>query len=660
MIKKISFLIIFFFIIFFGKNIYASTLTITSPNAGDVFQVGDNLVINWVQEGLSSVRLSLLENNSSTSRFIESIYVEESDPGTYEWVIPGEINIQGDFKVSAITYPIDPVESNGSFFSGVFTINSNIVVSNVQFGDNTKTYVPISFDLNKEIPVYVIYKFLDASDDINNYIIDGKLEEQENYYSDWTNHKDLNLYGAIEGNNPMVYFQVKDYYGGLSDVYNSSLTPPTEDIIISDIDISDVTINSAVLSWKTSSPASYRVKLAGGSSDAEFNVHAESSVELTNHRVELKNLTENTRYYVTIEAIVGGFSNYAGGSSWMNQIPFTTLKDDSNANQPIDEYSDLFQVPENILPTERGDDYLYIKWQVANSTTGGDNIYFYKDSGVYYATSVDCIKDLSCASVKRGDVGGLYYWDVKIEGLKPGTVYYYKFYADGKVGSSMMEASTTGTVSSNPSPTPQPAPQPTPSIIPQPTPQNKINIIIKNRLMHQRLKGKIMLKVEDSGKAYYVHPQKETMHYLGRPADAFQVMREQGVGITTKDLEKIPVGLDNLSGADTDNDGLSDLFEDAIATDKNNPDTDGDGYNDKQELTDNYNPKGGGVLSHDLNFTTTHKGKIFLQVEGKGEAWYINPNNGKRYFLGRPADAFNVMRQLSLGISNNDFSTMAE
>lgn len=52
------------------------------------------------------------------------------------------------------------------------------------------------------------------------------------------------------------------------------------------------------------------------------------------------------------------------------------------------------------------------------------------------------------------------------------------------------------------------------------------------------------------------------------------------------------------------------------------------------------------------------KGKILLQVQDKGQAWYVNPVNGKRYSLGRPQDAFNVMRRLALGVSNPDFSAI--
>lgn len=187
-------------------------------------------------------------------------------------------------------------------------------------------------------------------------------------------------------------------------------------------------------------------------------------------------------------------------------------------------------------------------------------------------------------------------------------------------------------------------------------PTSNLQIISLTNAFSKKLIGKILLKVESKGEAWYLSSKDNKAYYLGRPNDAFQVMREQGVGISNANLNKIPVGTENMSGTDTDGDGLSDIFEDAIGTNKDKKDTDGDGYEDKIELDNGYSPSAKNIkLSTDKKFSDSQKGKIFLQVEGKGEAWYINPSDGKRYFLGRPSDAYNLMRNLGIGISNNDF-----
>lgn len=175
-----------------------------------------------------------------------------------------------------------------------------------------------------------------------------------------------------------------------------------------------------------------------------------------------------------------------------------------------------------------------------------------------------------------------------------------------------------------------------------------------------RLKGRILLQVESKGEAWYVSPADGKRYGMGRPNDAFALMRQLGIGISNDNLKKIPVGDENLSGQDSDTDGLSDMVEDSLGTDKNSKDSDGDSFKDKSELLNGYNPKGAGKILTDGVFAKKQGGKILLQVEGKGEAWYVNPADNKRYFLGRPSDAFNLMRKLGLGVSNGDLNKIAE
>lgn len=177
--------------------------------------------------------------------------------------------------------------------------------------------------------------------------------------------------------------------------------------------------------------------------------------------------------------------------------------------------------------------------------------------------------------------------------------------------------------------------------------------------MAQRMSGKILLQVEDNGEAWYVYPGDWHRYYLGRPADAFDIMRDLGYGITNADLQKIPVAASNLNTGfiDADNDGLSSMVEASFGTSDFMTDTDGDGYNDYEEIFFGYSPTSSSrTVLTDTNFARQHQGKIFLQVESHGEAWYVDTIAYNRHYLGRPADALNIMRNLGLGITNADLA----
>ncbi|MBU1684463.1 S8 family serine peptidase, partial [Patescibacteria group bacterium] len=122
-------------------------------------------------------------------------------------------------------------------------------------------------------------------------------------------------------------------------------------------------------------------------------------------------------------------------------------------------------------------------------------------------------------------------------------------------------------------------------------------LIIKiDKNLSKRVSGNILLQVEQNGEGWYVYPDNKKKYYLGRPADAFSIMRNLGLGIKHSELDNY----------------LNSKFPSRLA------------------------------------------GKIMLDVEQNGEAYYINPNNLKGHYLNRPADAFRIMRELGLGITNSD------
>ncbi len=174
----------------------------------------------------------------------------------------------------------------------------------------------------------------------------------------------------------------------------------------------------------------------------------------------------------------------------------------------------------------------------------------------------------------------------------------------------------------------------------------------------EKLAGRILLQVDNNGEAWYVNPVDFKKYFLSRPLDAFNIMRSFGIGITNIDLAKIPIGIDIINGNDTDNDGLSDSLENAIGTDFKKEDTDGDGFDDKKEIENNYYPLGEGKIKIDLLFSQKQNGRILLQVENNGEAWYVNPENSKRYYLGTPFDFFNIVKKLGLGITNKNINNI--
>ncbi|MFH1326032.1 MAG: phosphodiester glycosidase family protein [Candidatus Falkowbacteria bacterium] len=172
-----------------------------------------------------------------------------------------------------------------------------------------------------------------------------------------------------------------------------------------------------------------------------------------------------------------------------------------------------------------------------------------------------------------------------------------------------------------------------------------IPLVAQARKAPDRLSGKILLDVERHGEAWYVYPENKKRYYLGTAEDAYGIMRELGLGITNTDLKRIPIAVvpSKVLGLKIGEDGL-------VIDDEQNASSTTD-QSEKATST----PK----IIYD-SIRERLSGSIVLQVEEHGEAWYINPADQKRYYLGRPDDAYQIMRELSLGITKKDLSLISK
>jgi len=119
----------------------------------------------------------------------------------------------------------------------------------------------------------------------------------------------------------------------------------------------------------------------------------------------------------------------------------------------------------------------------------------------------------------------------------------------------------------------------------------------------EHVQGRILIDVERQGEAWYVHPVSGKRYYLNTPENALLVMRELGLGISDENLAKIPQKEADFS----------------------------------------------------LPLSLKHvAGRILIQVENGGTAWYVHPDTGERHRLGSPVDALSVMTSLGLGITHHN------
>ncbi len=63
----------------------------------------------------------------------------------------------------------------------------------------------------------------------------------------------------------------------------------------------------------------------------------------------------------------------------------------------------------------------------------------------------------------------------------------------------------------------------------------------------------------------------------------------------------------------------------------------------------------GAIKTNAATPASQFKGLILLQTDSQGEAWYVNPGNLQRYFLATPEDAQNLIKKVGIGAKHSFF-----
>lgn len=118
----------------------------------------------------------------------------------------------------------------------------------------------------------------------------------------------------------------------------------------------------------------------------------------------------------------------------------------------------------------------------------------------------------------------------------------------------------------------------------------------------ERLSGRILLQVQSRGEAWYIDPLTKTRFSLGTAQDAFQLLRMKGLGIRHMELQRY------------------------LAS----------------------------------RFPTRLAGRILLDVDDRGQAYYVLPQSLRGVRLGSAEETYQVLRQYGLGITNADLQKIIE
>ena len=83
-----------------GTSLENSTILVTSPLFASIWKPGESLKIRWIATSIRKIDIQLFRKNNYQFTIIENI----ENTGSFDWLIPTDINISNHYKVKIINH----------------------------------------------------------------------------------------------------------------------------------------------------------------------------------------------------------------------------------------------------------------------------------------------------------------------------------------------------------------------------------------------------------------------------------------------------------------------------------------------------------------------------------------------------------------------------
>lgn len=304
---------------------------------------------------------------------------------------------------------------------------------------------------------------------------------------------------------------------------------------ISNVQI-QTTQNSAKITWNSYIDDISYLLWGIKNTENDINTVVRNDVKTKNHELIINNLLLNTTYYFQISSKIN-----TGNLVMSNVYSFTTLANESSSQLIYNLQIQTTQNSAKITWNSNEDDQSYLLYGTKN--TNDDIGTVSKDD--------DFTKN----------------HELFLDHLNPNTTYYFRIYSNRST-SNMIESETFSFTT-------------------------RKQIINADKTLSNKLKGKLLLDVEDKGRIWYINPS-DAQKYEITFGNAMSLFKRFSLGISNKNLNEI------------------------------------------SEIKST-------VLGNKL------KGKLLLQVEDRGRIWYIDQNSLKHEVTW--TNLMDLFRRLSLGIN---------